>query len=221
TSNEFLQWTVGDFFSSIGNTGYSCLQSVIIADMTPLKYRGLALSFVDLGHVINIWIGQAIFSQFETPETWRNGFIMCTCAVVVGAILVCIPVWHLQRKGEKSLGERPRRTIGWLWRQFDFIGAIILTATLSLLFFPLLTAQTYTGNFKHPVIITCLCLGGVCLIGFLIWTKLSPKLNVKPMLPKRIWSDRTVMGAICGSIVSNIMVSMNYTYFYQYLVITR
>ncbi|KAG0257358.1 hypothetical protein BGZ95_005271, partial [Linnemannia exigua] len=73
-------------------------------------------------------------------------------------------------------------------------------------------------NFKNPIIIGCLCAGVIALIVLLIW---NAKYTTKPMLPKRIWSDRTIMGAICGSIVSGMMVSMNYTYFYNYLVITR
>ncbi|KAF9148261.1 hypothetical protein BG015_010012 [Linnemannia schmuckeri] len=161
SSNNFEQLTIGGLVASIGSTGYSCLQSVIIA---------------------------------------------------------VSPLWYLQRKGEKTLGERPRRTFSWLWQQFDFVGAILLAATLSLLFFPLITARTYEGNFKNPIIIGCLCAGAVTLVVLLVW---NAKYTIKPMLPKRIWSDRTVMGAICGSIVSGMMVSMNYTYFYNYLVVTR
>ncbi|KAG9071639.1 hypothetical protein KI688_005852 [Linnemannia hyalina] len=161
SSNNFEQITIGGLVASIGSTGYSCLQAVIIA---------------------------------------------------------VSPLWYLQRKGERTLGGRPRRTLSWLWQQFDFVGAILLAATLSLLFFPLITASTHEDNFKNPLIIGCLCAGAVALIVLLVW---NAKYTTKPMLPKRIWSDRTVMGAICGSIVSSMMVSMNYTYFYNYLVVTR
>jgi hypothetical protein len=116
------------------------------------------------------------------------------------------------------LGERPRRTFSWFWRQFDFVGAVFLAITLSLLFFPLITASTFEGNYKNPVVIGCLCAGVFSLVVLLIW---NAKYSTRPMLPKRIWSDRTVMGAICGSIVGGMMVSINYTYFYNYLVITR
>ncbi|KAG0224326.1 hypothetical protein BGW42_005180 [Actinomortierella wolfii] len=218
TSNNFEQLTVGGFFASIGTTGYSCLEAIIIADVAPLKNRGIFISLMDLSNVVNLWVGQAIVGYLATNAKWRLGLTICTCLVAIGALLVTIPLWYLQRKGEKMLGERPRRTFGWLWRQFDFVGAILLVATLSLLCFPLITARTREGNYRNPVVIGCLCASFVSLVILLIW---NAKYASKPMLPKRIWSDRTVMGAICGSIVSNMMVSMNYTYFYTYLVITR
>ncbi|KAF9176869.1 hypothetical protein BGZ51_008898 [Haplosporangium sp. Z 767] len=217
-SNNFEQLTVGGFIASIGSTGYTCLQSVIIADVTPLKHRGTFIALMDLSNLINIWVGQALVTELATKEHWRLGLAICTGVVAVGAVTLVSPVWYLQRRGEKRLGGRPRRSFSWLWKQFDFVGAIILTATLSLLFFPLITASTHEENFRHPTIITCLCVGAVALVILLIW---NAKYTPKPMLPKRIWSDRTVMGAICGSIVSSMMVSMNYTYFYNYLVVTR
>lgn len=160
----------------------------------------------------------SVIGFLATKYEWRLGLTLCTCFVAAGAVFLISPLWYLQRKGEKALGERPRRTLSWLWKQFDFVGAIILTATLSLIFFPLITASTYKDNFKNPVILSCLCAGAVSLVILLVW---NAKYTTKPMLPKRIWSDRTVMGAICGSVVSSLMVSMNYTYFYNYLVITR
>ncbi|KAG0257359.1 hypothetical protein BGZ95_005272, partial [Linnemannia exigua] len=196
TSNNFEQLTIGGFVSIIGATGYNCLQSIIIADVTPLKNRAIFISLMDLSHLINIWVGQAIIPYLATPTTWRLGLTICNILVAVGAVSLVTPLWYLQRKGEKALGGRPRRSLSWLWNQFDFVGAIILAATLSLLFFPLITASTYEDNFKNPY-------------------------STKPMLPKRIWSDRTVMGAICGSSVSSMMVAMNYTYLHTYLVVTR
>ncbi|KAF9920054.1 hypothetical protein FBU30_010215 [Linnemannia zychae] len=218
TSNDFTQLTVGGFIANIGSTGYDCLKAVVIADVTPLKHRGTFISVLDLTNLINIWVGQAVVGRLATPDTWRLGLTICTILIAVGSVSLISPLWYLQLKGERTLGERPRRTFIWLWRQFDYIGGLLLAATLSLLFFPLITASRYEDNFKNPVIIGCLCAGAVCLILLLVW---NAKYSTKPMLPKRIWSDRTVMGAICGSIVSNMMVSMNYTYFYNYLVVTR
>ncbi|KAG0071481.1 hypothetical protein BGZ89_010495 [Linnemannia elongata] len=218
SSHNFEQLTIGGFVASVGSTGYSCLQSIIIADVTPLKHRGIFISLMDLSSLINIWVGQAIVGHLATEEKWRLGLIICTCLVAVGAVSLVSPLWYLQRKGERTLGGRPRRTFNWLWKQFDFVGAILLAGTLSLLFFPLITARTYEDNFKNPLIIGCLCAGAVALAVLLVW---NAKYTTKPMLPKRIWSDRTIMGAICGSIVSSMMVSMNYTYFYNYLVVTR
>ncbi|KAF9905557.1 hypothetical protein EC991_001587 [Linnemannia zychae] len=218
TSNNFEQLTIGGFIATFGSTGYTCLQSVIIADVTPLKHRGLFIALMDLSNVINIWVGQAVSPHLVTPERWRLGLTICTTLVAVGAVTIVSPVWYLQRKGEKKIGERPRRSFSWLWKQFDYIGAIILAATLSLLLFPLITASTHEDNFGNPLIIGCLCAGAVVLGLLLVW---NAKFTTKPMLPKRIWSDRTILGAICGSVVSSMMVSMNYTYFYNYLVVSR
>ncbi|KAG0340364.1 hypothetical protein BG004_006459 [Podila humilis] len=218
TSNDFGQLIGGGMIAGIGSTGYSCLKSVIIADVASLKYRGMFLAVMDLSNVANIWVGQAVVGKLATPDNWRLGLTICTILVAVGTVLLVCPVWYLQRKGERAIGGRPRRSLSWLMSQFDYIGALLLAGTLSLICFPLITASTHEDNFKNPTIIGCLCGGAVALVILLVW---NAKFATKPMLPKRIWSDRTVMGAICGSIVSGIMVSMNYTYFYNYLVITR
>ncbi|KAG0373874.1 hypothetical protein BGX24_011126 [Mortierella sp. AD032] len=218
TSNDFQQLAIGGFVSVIGATGYNCLQSIIIADVTPLKNRAIFISLLDISQLANIWVGQAVSAHLAHIETWRVGLTICTCVVAVGAVILVTPMWYLQRKGEKMLGGRPSRTLGWLWRQFDFTGAILMSVTLSLLFFPLITANTYEGNFKNPVIIGCLCAGFIALVVLLVW---NAKYTTKPMLPKRIWSDRTVMGAICGASVSSMMVAICYTYLQTYLVVSR
>ncbi|KAG0248708.1 hypothetical protein BGZ95_007889 [Linnemannia exigua] len=59
TAHNFEQMTIGGFVASIGSTGYSCLQSIVIADVTPLKHRGTFIALMDLSSLINIWVGQA------------------------------------------------------------------------------------------------------------------------------------------------------------------
>lgn len=102
--------------------------------------------------------------------------------------------------------------------EFDSIGAILLTAALSFLLFPLILAGSYDDNWGNPTIIGCLCAGVVALALLIVW---EIKFTNRPFMPMRIWTQRTCFGGLMGNLITTIQASINWMYFTVYLIVSR
>ncbi|KAF9159232.1 hypothetical protein DFQ26_006777 [Actinomortierella ambigua] len=217
-SNDFGQLAAGQLVYAVGYTGFLCLTQILVVDATALNNRGIYFALWGMGSGLNIWTTQLLIDPLTVHGNWRHSYIICTTVAVAGGIACLVPLWHLQRKGEKALGERPRRSLKWFLHEFDVIGATLLTVTLSLLLFPLIVAGTYDDGFGNPVIFGCLIAGGIALVLLVLW---EGKFTDRPILPMRIWTQRTCFGGLCGHLISTIMSSANWMYFTVYLVVSR
>lgn len=133
-------------------------------------------------------------------------------------MIILIPLWHLHRKNKKLQVAPPRRSLAWFLHEFDTIGALLLTAALSLVLFPLILARSLEGNWNNPAIIGCLCAGAVTLVFLTVW---EAKYTNRPFMPMRIWTQRTCFGGLMGNLITTIQASINWMYFTLYLVVSR
>ncbi|KAF9976896.1 hypothetical protein BGZ73_007513 [Actinomortierella ambigua] len=219
TATGFAQFASGSIFNGIGTTGMVVLTQVLVADTTPLVNRGIIYSLWDMGSMVNISVAQALIDPLtKEGSNWHNIYIIACVAVAIGAILVLTPLWYLQRKGERSLGERPRRSIQWFLSEFDTVGSLLLAGGLSMTLFPLMLAGSYDDGWRNPTIMGCIIAGCVTLVLLFIW---EAKFTSRPILPTRIWRNPTVFGGMFIQFVFTLMIAMNWTYFVTYLYVSR
>ncbi|KAF9158454.1 hypothetical protein DFQ26_007632 [Actinomortierella ambigua] len=210
--NNFGQFAAGQFFFAVGTTGMQTLTQVLIADTTPLINRGLVFATWDMGSAINIWT-----TQLPTFN-WHYIYVIVASLATVGAIVVLVPLFAVQRAIRKGGHAPQRRSLGWFLHEFDTIGALLLTATLSLILLPIILARTYDDNWKNPVIYGCLIGGIISLILLVVW---EAKFTDRPIMPMRIWMQRTCFGGLFVQFVLTMMASSNWAYFTSYLVVSR
>lgn len=154
----------------------------------------------------------------------------------VGAVAVLAPLWYLQKKTEKKGRKVQRKSIGWLLREYDAVGAILITAGMSLTLLPMILASTYEGNWKNGKILAMFC-SGIVSFALLAFReiKCSDKsvkpiqpwsnntwfgrlgngfflavVDAKPIMPGRIWANRTCFGGLVVGFVMTVMASMKY-----------
>lgn len=56
---------VGNVFSSIGASGFDLLNSILMADLTPLKYRGLAMGLLTSPYLVRSPFPFAFTTRFR------------------------------------------------------------------------------------------------------------------------------------------------------------
>ncbi|KAG0094039.1 hypothetical protein BGZ93_007581 [Podila epicladia] len=227
TANGFLQFALGQIAYGIGSTGMATLTQVLIADTTVLINRGIVFALWDLPSGAMIFITNPLTNPLSNivmyPDlNWRNVYLIIGLVALFGAIAVLVPLWHLQRKGErkfKASGEViPRRSIRWLLHEFDTVGALLITLGMSLTLLPMILARTFEGNWSNPRILAMFICGVIFLILLVVW---EAKYTDRPIMSMKIWSNRTAFGGLVVGFVMTVMASMNWQYYTLYLVISR
>ncbi|KAG0345270.1 hypothetical protein BG004_003824 [Podila humilis] len=224
-STSFVQVAVGQIFYGTGSTGVLALTQVLVADTTLLIDRGLMFALWDVPSIASGFISQALTDPLTLPrpgereDKWRMAFVVMGVASVVGAGVLLAPLWRLQQKAKRDKTRIiQRRNFRWLLREFDMVGALLLTAAMSLILLPLILANSYEGNWRNGSIIGMLCAGLVSLILLVVW---ESKFTDRPIMPMRIWGNRTAFACLVITLVFSIMSSVNYQYLALYLVVSR
>ncbi|KAG0230129.1 hypothetical protein BGW42_001154 [Actinomortierella wolfii] len=225
SAKSFVELAVGQIFYGMGSTGVLSLTQVLIADTTLLIDRGIMFAMWDLPGIASIFAANALIDPLTLPkenereDKWRMGFLAMGLISVCGALCLLLPLWYLQLKGKRAKGRKvQRRSFRWFLHEFDVVGAILITAAMSLTLLPLILAKSYEGNWKNGKILGMICSGVVFTILLVIW---EAKFTDRPIMSMRIWTNRTAFGALVITFVLATMSSVNYQYFTLYLVIAR
>ncbi|KAG0092917.1 hypothetical protein BGZ92_008152 [Podila epicladia] len=213
-AGSFVQVAVGQIFYGMGST-----------DATHLIDRGIMFALWDMPGIASIFMAQALQDPLTLPkgdepkDKWRRAFLVTGLVSVVGAAALLVPLWRLQLKAKRAINRRfERRSIRWLLHEFDAVGALLLTAGMSLTLLPMILANSYEGNWKNAKILGMVCSGIMFIILLGIW---EAKYTDRPIMSMKIWGNRTAFGALVIGLVFAIMSSVNYQYLTLYLVVAR
>ncbi|TFK63849.1 MFS general substrate transporter [Pluteus cervinus] len=201
-AQNFSTLAAGRIINLFGFTGLRLLSRVLIADMTTLKWRGLASAAVSSIVFPNYFVFDIIARSILVKSGWRWGYGMFT--IVVPAVVT--PLLFIL-----FVGERRAKTIGHLissphsstpspksflasffetLQQFDIIGLLLLFVSITLILFPFnlpVTADNnilLTDNFWTDQSSTASLICGLLLLPvFGIWEWAAAKY---PVVPKSV-----------------------------------
>lgn len=179
----------------------------------------------DMPTIINTFVAQSLTDPLTIPkpgepkDKWRNLYLVMGVLSLVGAIALLAPLWHLQTKGKRLKNKTFKpRSVNWLLHEFDAVGALLITGTLSLTLLPLILAKSYEGNWENPKVLGMLIAGIVFLLLLIIW---EVRYTDRPIMSMKIWSNRTAFGGLVIGLIIAIMSNINYQYYTLYLVVSR
>lgn len=187
---------LGRVVAGCGGGGLSCISTFVTSDLIPLRKRGIWQGYGNLVFGLGMGTG-GIFGGLcadklhitiggRTIEGWRWAFLLQVPFIIISAILVYILVDIPVRRPYKSL----RAALG----RVDFLGALLLVITVTILLLGLNTG----GNqlpWSHPLVIAALVISPLTLLLF-IYVESNPRIVPEPIIPVvLIGKTRTILCA--------------------------
>lgn len=205
SSNTISAYIVGSALSAAGSSGVDFLNSVIVADMTSLKWRALGTSILATPYIINTWyVGKIV--QDLGPSDWRWGYGMFCIIMPVVLSPATIIMFLYEGRAHEYLGQQEKtdysEEIGFkknwkklLWRvviEVDAFGLLILGFGFSLLLLPFSLYDSAEDQWRNPSLIAMFVVGGILVIFFFVYESFWAPF---PVVPKRCL-NRTLVASV-------------------------
>lgn len=71
TSRTIPAYVVGEVFVAIGSSGLDLTNDIIVANLTPLEWRGFVSALLSTPFIINTWFSGKIVDAMSTQDKWR------------------------------------------------------------------------------------------------------------------------------------------------------
>ncbi|CCH46047.1 Siderophore iron transporter [Wickerhamomyces ciferrii] len=218
SSKTISAYIIGEVFVAIGGSGISLMNSIIAADLTPLKYRGLLIGILGSPYLITTWFSGLIVEAILGRDHWRWGYGMFAIIMPVAISPAIIIMMWLDNKADKLAKENAKlnapetlistesitftqmtrqEKLKFIWQQtleIDLIGLILMGFGWSLLLLPFSLYKNADNQWKNPSMIAMIVVGGIFLI---IYTIYEFTWAPYPSMPKRVLINRTFMTAVC------------------------
>ncbi|CAO1618054.1 unnamed protein product [Sympodiomycopsis kandeliae] len=214
----------GIILQSAGNTGVQVLQSIIIADLTTAKWRGLVISLVNLPYLINFAVAGPLVDAVMQSSGWRVGYGMWIGIVPLAAapLVIILAVGQRQARNAGLLERRQifgrgcGAAIAHLASEIDALGLLLFTLAWTLILGPLTMAGH--GSYSDQSLAGGLILTGFVLIGlFIFWeTRAS-----NPIMPLRFLKNRAVVCVCLIGILDFASFYLSWTYLSAFVQIVK
>lgn len=195
--NNVKTYCAAQVFYWVGYNGIDFTITIFIADTTKLKNRAFILAYTSSCYIATVWAyGPAAESILNTIG-FRWGFGIWAIIIPV----VCSPLFGLlyyyQQKPVK-VGLIPKReksgrtfwqSVVFYGKEFDVIGIFILALGLALFLLGFNLYSYQKNEWRSPLIICFLIIGGLLIISFGIWEYFAPV----SFIPWELLTNRTVI----------------------------
>ncbi|GAA5873360.1 hypothetical protein JCM16303_001101 [Sporobolomyces ruberrimus] len=238
-SPTLAAYIVGSVFSQIGSSGFDLLNTIILADLVPLKYRGLSMGLLSSPYLVTVWYTSEIVAALSTDDKWRWGYGMYAIIYPVFWIPACFCMFWLERRALKDglinveaaragiedsqvdlVPQVDQRTLRQkmiqVYHEVDTIGLILLGFGWSLLLLPFSLYGGAKGGFENRSLIAMMAVGSLCLILYPVY---EWKFAKYPSMPKRILLNRSFATAVLINVVYFIAAYLQLLYLSSYVYI--
>ncbi|KAM6480537.1 major facilitator superfamily domain-containing protein [Trichoderma sp. SZMC 28011] len=193
TSKTISAYVVGEVFVAIGGSGIDLTNDIIVADLTPLEWRGFASSMLSTPFIINTWFSGKIVDALEKRNQWRWGYGMF--AIIMPVALgpaVATLIW-LDRMAKKNGVQQWTQTLKMNLEEIDAFGLVLLGFGWSLLLLPF-SLKTYAEHgWRNESLIAMMIVGGLLLVAYIVF---EMKFARVPSAPRRLVFNKTFVMAI-------------------------
>nr|VWP00768.1 C3H1-type domain-containing protein [Ganoderma boninense] len=213
--------------------GFQLLLSIIVADITTLKWRGFVSSLVSGPFVVNAFVGGNIATQVIERSGWRWGYGMFAILIPAALSPLLVTLFWAEQKAKRlglvpvpatSASEAqgapvalPRRV--WTFvQQLDIVGLLLIGTSIALILLPLTLAPRAHGGWHNASMIAMLVVGVVLMPAFVAWEILFAQW---PAIPRRFLANKTVVLAAWISLFEFFSATLTSTYLYSFILITK
>ncbi|SJX62398.1 related to siderophore iron transporter mirc [Sporisorium reilianum f. sp. reilianum] len=224
-STSSLRSLIGGIcLQSAGTTGIQVLQSIIIADTTTAKWRGLVIGIVNLPFLINFAVAGPMVDLVMRHGGWRFGFAIWTVVVPIAATPLLLTLLVGQRRARRaglatrsSLTDKPwRQALRQLARELDLLGLLLFTGGWLLILLPLTLAGH--GERQAEVPMATFVLGGVGLLVVFGWWETRASV---PILPYQFLTNSAVVCTCVVGVLDFASFSISWTFLSSFVQILK
>ncbi|KAL2818025.1 major facilitator superfamily domain-containing protein [Aspergillus granulosus] len=205
--NSVQAYAASQVFQTVGNNGILYTLTVIVAESSSLRNRGLIQAVVSSPNIFTFFLAGPIVAVFLNGPGWRWAFGLFTVLVPGVTLPLLAIILNSHRKtqqldlvstnpddDEDDHVDGPRhscwQSLLYYTRQFDAVGLVLLSAGVALLLLPF---NLYASQGWSSLAVTgTVVVGIVLLIGFFIWEKHYASIT---FLQYSLLLDRTALGA--------------------------
>ncbi|CAK7214621.1 hypothetical protein SEUCBS140593_002243 [Sporothrix eucalyptigena] len=237
SAETFPAYTVGVCFTSVGKSGLDLLGDIIVADLTPLEWRGFFSACLSLPFIVTVPINGFISSGFY--GNWRWGLGMFAIMVPVLMLPAIITLYTMQRRGKKAgmvtmadsknvRTGRSEASAGNIqhWAallyngliEIDIVGLVLLGFAFSLILLPFTLAADAEGGWNNPSMIAMIVVGFVLLF---IFAAFEYFLAPKPLMTHNILKNRAFVAGVIIHTFNQLASAVRNTYFSSYILIIK
>ena len=220
-STGSLQWLIGGIcLQSAGFTGVQVLQSIIIADTTTAKWRGLAIGIVNLPYLINFAVAGPLVDRVMRDAGWRTGYALWTVIVPLASMPLLITLAIGQKRARKA-GLATRTSLlqyglRELMRELDAPGLLLFTSGWLLILIPLTLAGHAERSESIPGVFLFV-LGAILLAIFGWWETKAPA----PILPYQFLKNRAVVCVCVVGVLDFASFYISWTYLSSFVQVIK
>ncbi|TWU78519.1 hypothetical protein ED733_000767 [Metarhizium rileyi] len=102
TSQSISAYVVGEAFVALGSSGIDLVNHIIVADLTPLEWRGFLGALLSTPFIINTWFAGKIVQAMLSRNQWRWGYGMFAIIMPAAVCPAIATLVYLDRKAKKS-----------------------------------------------------------------------------------------------------------------------
>ncbi|KAL7417136.1 hypothetical protein BDY24DRAFT_438244 [Mrakia frigida] len=211
------QVSAGDVLRYIGHAGVSVLPAILIADITTLRFRGLALSLTSLLPLINTFLWPPMVTGLGQTNTWRFGFF--TFAIILPFFVLPIVALVVMAQRKWSKGEvvsSSSTSLAGRVAALDLLGLSILTVSVAFIivaayFGRISYGQKTSTSWDSPTVIVLLVLGLLLFPAFVLF---ELKWKKSPVSYARLFQSKIVLAILAVAFFQQfaLLVSVDYQF---------
>ncbi|KAL4799563.1 major facilitator superfamily domain-containing protein [Aspergillus venezuelensis] len=190
-AKNFTYMLVGRSIQGVGGGGVLALTEVIVTDLVPLRLRGQYFGILSAMWSVGSVTGPILGGGFAQDVTWRWIFYINFPFIGVGLIAIILFL---------KLNIIPTSLVEKL-RQIDYIGTVLFVGSMSSFLIPLTWGGIiYDWSSWHTLV--PLIIGAV---GLAIFTVYEYKFATDPIIPPKIFQNRTAAVSFAGSFLQGLV----------------
>ncbi|KAJ7073237.1 major facilitator superfamily domain-containing protein [Mycena belliarum] len=228
----------GQVIYTIGNSGISFINGLILADITSLQWRGFIQGLNSTPFILTAFLAGNITTGISanTANGWRWGYGMfviivpaCIAPIVlvlfwadwkakkIGALSVASSSYARRKLAGKEEHRSVAQTVLHYARIIDAFGLLLLGTAFALVLLPFTLYTEAKDHWKNPSLIAMFVVGGVLLIAFGFW---ELKVASHPIMPRRV-INKTLICCLVIDFIYFLSGNITLTYFSSYVYVVK
>lgn len=219
SSTTFNTYAGGYVFYSIGQGGTAMLDSVMVSDLSNMRWRGFSYNIIYLPFLVSPWVGASIVNSVVDGIGWRWGIGMFAILMPFTASFIIITLLVFQRRARKSgIVYAEKLGVYNFFSRIDLGGVFLLGGGFAMLLIPITLAATTTSRWKTPWIDALMALGAVALIALYPYERYIAK---HPVVPVRYFTNASIVVSVALGILDNMGFGVTHTYLYAWSLVSH